>query len=279
MKILLLLFYISNIFSEDSAAVDKEVNKINELMQEVEEEIKLETKQIIEAEKKLTELNKENENLSVEEELNEKTGNEIIEVTEEKIKETPKAKEQKKAKKEKENIIIDELIDDGIIGKANFAGKAGSWLFNILYESADYKTGKRKSGAEIEFAWVYDLTYVAFHALSNVGYYGGSESKRGFFPIGLGGEILIGLPSTFFLSSYYGYEYTKQEANDFYLFTKLGFALYFNISNLNKEAQFRQYKNHGIRRTYLVMKYNKRNTTEIETYSDSSISIGFGFEY
>lgn len=248
LKILLLLF-LTNIFSVDQDKIDSEVNQIDELISEVEEEIKVDEANM---ENKINTTDKQND----------------VDIKEN-VKDIVESRQK--------GFSIYNLSQ--IAGEESHAGEAGDWLFSVLYESASYADSKRKHGVEVELSWVFDLTYVSVHAISNIGYYQGSESKRGFFPIGLGGEILIGYPGMFFLSSHYMYEYTKQEANDFYLFSKYGFGLYFDVSNLNEKSQFQLYRNHGIRRTYLILKYNKRSTTQIDVYSDSSITAGFGFEY
>jgi len=162
----------------------------------------------------------------------------------------------------------------------NNSGEAGSWLLNILYETHDYKSGPRKHGLSVEYSWVFDLKYFVFHAISNFSYYNGYYDKKGFIPLGLGAEVLLGLPSYMFISCHYVFEYAKQEGGDFLNFTRYGLGMYFNLSNINKKSQFQMYKNHGIRRTYLIVKYNIRNTTNlIDYYSKNSIAAGLGFEY
>jgi len=162
----------------------------------------------------------------------------------------------------------------------DYTGEAGSWLLNILYESHDYESGARKHGVSIEYAWVFDLKYIAFHAISNLSYYQGYNDKKGFIPIGIGAEFVLGLPDLMFLSTHYVFEYAKQEAGDFINFSRYGIGMYFNLTGLNKSSQFQMYKNHGIRRTYFIVKYNIRNTTSIiDYYSKTSINIGLGFEY
>lgn len=168
---------------------------------------------------------------------------------------------------------------EAIAREDNFSGYAGTWLLNILYESAAYDGYSRQHGVELEYAWIYDLNYIAMHLLANFGYYRGPVRATGFFPLGLGAELMFGFPSWFFVSAYYGMEYAKQESSDYFTFTKTSFGIYFDLSTVSKESQFQLYRNHQIRRTYLVMKYQQRNNSDLDIYSQKTICLGLGFEY